>query len=277
MVTVLWSLWEVGLTTNPAKCHMGKTEITHLGYPLRNGQLQTLVDKVQALQRFTTPNSKTQLCWFLGLASYYWQFIVPFCSTASPSTVLLKGEPPQMVQWTRESPLVFCTLKTCLSREPVLYNLDFSKEFILQTDASGMGWGQCCPKRCMGRNKPFSIWAGSYLQREKNQFSIEKESLAVKKMVEALKYSLMGRTFTWITDHTSLHWLYTMEMTNTQSIPDSATLLLPNPSQAERPIAMWIFFMGGGGGNQGGKYPERDLEGKGAWWCILERSWQGRD
>lgn len=71
VAAVLQSLWEVGLTANLAKCYMGKTETTCLRYTLRNGQIQPLVDKVQALQRFPKLNIKTHIHQFLGLDWYY--------------------------------------------------------------------------------------------------------------------------------------------------------------------------------------------------------------
>lgn len=45
-------------------------------------------------------------------------------------TDLLKGTHSQKVQWTREYTQLFQRLKACLCQEPVLYNVNFSKEFI---------------------------------------------------------------------------------------------------------------------------------------------------
>lgn len=61
MTAVLRSLQEVGLTANLANCHVGKTETTYPMYTLGNGQIQPLVDKVQALQRFPTLKPKIQV------------------------------------------------------------------------------------------------------------------------------------------------------------------------------------------------------------------------
>lgn len=92
---VLQQLREAGLTANPCKCHLGRSQVRYLGYVIGKGLLQAQPDKVKALMWATFPQDKKGLQWFLGPASYYRHFTSNFASRTTPLTALLhKGIPP---------------------------------------------------------------------------------------------------------------------------------------------------------------------------------------
>lgn len=49
LINTLQALEDVGLTVNPAKCHLRQQEMTYMGYTVGRVKLRTLIDKVQAL------------------------------------------------------------------------------------------------------------------------------------------------------------------------------------------------------------------------------------
>lgn len=69
---------DAGLTINPAKCHLVKTETDYLGYVLGNGKIETQVQKIRAIQACPRPMTKKQIKSFLGLVSWYRKFIPHF-------------------------------------------------------------------------------------------------------------------------------------------------------------------------------------------------------
>lgn len=73
---VLKALQEAGLTANPVKCKLAVSEVTYLKSCAGGGLVKSVVDKVQAL-------TKRQVRCFLGLAGYYWKFILRFTSNAA--------------------------------------------------------------------------------------------------------------------------------------------------------------------------------------------------
>ena len=85
------------------------------------------------------PKSVKQLRGFLGLAGYYRRFIKDFGKIAQPLTVLLKVE--EGFQWNEKASKAMEALKQALVTTPVLTFLDFFMEFLIETDASGMGIG----------------------------------------------------------------------------------------------------------------------------------------
>jgi len=75
----------------------------------------------------------------LGLASYYQKFIEGFGKIAAPLNQLLKKEIEY--QWNEDCQQAFEELKQRLTTAPILGHPDFSKPFIVMTDASKNGLG----------------------------------------------------------------------------------------------------------------------------------------
>lgn len=94
--------------------------------------------KVEAVTSWPQPRSARGLQGFLGLAGYYRRFIKDFGSIAAPLTLLLRKE---RFKWTEVAATAFAALKAALSTAPVLQLLDFAKEFVVDCDASGSGFG----------------------------------------------------------------------------------------------------------------------------------------
>ena len=104
----------------------------------RNG-IQPDPSKIEKIQNFPAPTNITQLRAALGLFSYYQKFIKDFSRIAKPMTLLLKKETP--FNWTTKQQTAFDQLKKRLTTAPILQYPDFSKPFIVYTDASGTGLG----------------------------------------------------------------------------------------------------------------------------------------
>ncbi len=85
------------------------------------------------------PTSVEKVRSYLGLTGYYRQFIRGYADIASPLTSLLKKD--AKFHWGPEQQNAFETLKVKLSSSPVLILPDYTKEFILCTDASDIGLG----------------------------------------------------------------------------------------------------------------------------------------
>lgn len=86
-----------------------------------------------------TPTTVKQLKTFCGMVSYYRQFILNCSRIASPLYKLLKKD--ATFEWTEAQENIFQHLKSKLISRPILQYPDFSKEFILTTDASNLGLG----------------------------------------------------------------------------------------------------------------------------------------
>lgn len=85
---------------------------------------------------------------------------------------------------------------------------DFNKEFILTTDASGVGVGAVLSQEINEFEKPIAFASRTLNKAEKNYSTIEKELLAVIWGTKQFRQYLYGQKFTIITDHKPLVYLY---------------------------------------------------------------------
>ena len=85
------------------------------------------------------PTTKREVQQFLGLVSYYRRFIRNCAQIAKPLHQLTERSKPFC--WTVEYNQAFQRLREQLTTPPVLVFPDFTKEFMLDTDASDQGIG----------------------------------------------------------------------------------------------------------------------------------------
>ena len=78
---------------------------------------------------------------FGGLSGYYQRFIPQYSVIAAVLTDLTRKDGPKLARWTEECEEAFERLKEVLCNDPVLKSPDYSREFMVQTDASDRGMG----------------------------------------------------------------------------------------------------------------------------------------
>lgn len=91
------------------------------------------IGKIRAVTDFHTPKTKKDVREFWGMVGYYHRFVPGFADIVACLSDLTWKEAPNKVLWTE----AFQTLKESLLKKPVLRCPDYSKMFILQSDASG--------------------------------------------------------------------------------------------------------------------------------------------
>ena len=118
--------------------HTSIQAVEYLGHVITPDGLKPNPKQVSAIQHYPAPESVSQVRQFLGMTSYYRRFIDGFATMASPLHSLTKNA---TFIWTTECQNAFESLKDKLICTPVLAYPDFSKPFVLETDASIKGLG----------------------------------------------------------------------------------------------------------------------------------------
>ena len=175
------------------KCTFGSGSCIYLGHVVENGLVQPMECKVEAVKTFKQPKTKKDVRSFLGLCGYYRKFIPNFSSIATPLSDLTRKSMPKQVKWNEKCDKAFIELKEILTLEPILVMPDWTKPFILQTDASAFGLGYVLSQiDGTGEEHPIAFASKFLLQSERNYSAIECVALAIVQGVKTLPYLSAG-------------------------------------------------------------------------------------
>lgn len=213
--SVLTRLQEAGLTVKPEKCQLGRREVSYLGHVVGNGLRRPSEIKLLAISGYPHPTTKTDVRAFLGLVGYYRQYIGEYSELASPLTDALRKTEPERVAWNDTREQAFQALKNALMSDPVLRSPDYSKEFIIQCDASNRGMGAVlCQKDDQENEHPIVFVSRKLTCREEAYSASEKECACLVWAVQKLSCYVSGSKFIVETDHCPLTWLKNMSGKN---------------------------------------------------------------
>jgi hypothetical protein len=201
-------LQQHSLYLKKSKCSFGRSELEYLGHIISAQGVSTDPDKIKAVQQWPTPIDCKQLRSFLGLAGYYRKFIRHYGTISKPLTDLLKKN--TVYVWTPQLQSSFDTLKEALVTAPVLILPDFTKEFCIETDASGKGIGAVL----MQQGHPVAYLSKPLSGKNQALSTYEKECLVVLMAIEKWKSYLQHQPFTILTDHKSLVHLGQQKLTS---------------------------------------------------------------
>lgn len=227
--TVLGRLVQQGLKLKLEKCHFFQPEVKFLGHVISASGVATDPDKISAVRDWKTPSTVTELRSFLGFASYYRRFVEGFARYAAPLHKLVAKLQPGSKKkrggsgislrdhWDWGCAQAFNTLKKMLIGAPVLGYADFSKPFVLEIDASGLGLGAVLSQEQEGGPRRPIAYASRGLrppERNMSNYSAMKLELLALKWAVTEKYRdyLLGAKFTILTDNNPLCYLQTAKL-----------------------------------------------------------------
>lgn len=197
------------VTVNKEKCEFVRTELKYLGYIVDGHGLRPDPGKIESMVNFPTPKTPKEVRRFIGLISWYRRFVENFASRTSPLTQLTKKNYPFV--WDNAAEKAFLDIKQCLISAPILTCPDFSRPFVIQTDASQVGLG-CVLSQEFSEGEQVIAYASRTLTAQETKYSTtELECLTVVFAVEKFRPYIEGVHFTIITDHHSLKWLHNLK------------------------------------------------------------------
>ena len=183
-----------------SKCSFGTTSVAYLGHVISAEGVAMDADKVAAVAAWPPPRSPRALRGFLGLAGYYRKFIRDFGIIATPLTRLLRRD---AFAWDDEATAAFEALKGALTTGPVLQMPDFARPFIVDCDASRVGFGAVLHQG----DGPLAYFSRPFATRHLKLAAYEQELIGLVQAVRHWRPYLWGRLFQIRTDHYSLKYL----------------------------------------------------------------------
>ena len=205
---LLARLCEEGYYANPDKCEFFMKEVSFLGHVINENGIHVQQHKVKAVAAWPTPKTRTEVKAFLGLTGYYRKFVQGYSRVAMALTELTKDS--QRFEWGPAQQQAFDQLKAQLTSAPVLAHPDPTRQYILNTDASGFATAAVLSQQQLdGTTRPVAYHSRKMNAAERNYDVHDKELLAIVMAVKHWRCYLEGNPHPTkvLTDHKGLQWL----------------------------------------------------------------------
>ena len=194
------------LKLKPSKCELLQKEVKFLGHVVNSEGVSTDPDKVRAVREWKTPKCSDETRSFLGFVGYYRKFCPDYATAAKPlNKIAAKGA---TFKWGAEEQEAFDKLRGFIMESPVLAYPDFTKDFLVDTDASLDGAGAVLSQIVDGEERVIAYFSKTFSPAERNYCVTRRELLAIILSTKHFRPYLYGRRFHLRTDHASLQWLY---------------------------------------------------------------------
>ena len=212
-------LCEHGLKLKPSKCDVFKTEINYLAHHVSKNGVLPSKKNLKTIAECPPPDTYTKVKSFVGLVGHYRCFIKGFANITAPLYDLTSGEnkdkKSEHLDLPPEAHEAFDRLKAACLQAPILSFPDFSKPFLLETDASGKGLGAILSqKQSHGRYHPIAYASHVLTETEQRYHSNKQEFLALKWAVTAqfheylFLYGKNRNEFVVCTDNNPLTYIF---------------------------------------------------------------------
>lgn len=205
---VFTRLRAAGLKASPAKCELGMEQLLYLGHIVTREGVLPDPQNVQAILAATPPQDVSELRRFLGMCTYYDEFVKGYANYAQTLFRLLRKSSEFI--WAQECQDAFEDLKLMLTNAPVLRRPDSSLTYILHTDWSPHAIGAVLAQ--IGEDgKEHPVAYGSRMLRgaELRYAPTQGECFAVVHWLQHFRHYLYGVRFILEVHHWALKWLMT--------------------------------------------------------------------
>ena len=210
--TVLLRLRERGFSVRLNKCHFGLSKIQYLGHVISEEGIAKSHSNVKDIEAAQPPKTVKELQRVLGLFNYYRRFVHQFAQLAKPLTRYLAGSPKPStpIALDEEALQAFYALRAKLCDSDVILSYpDFSKEFVIETDASQHHIGAILSQRdAANRERPIAFWSQTLTERQSHWSAYKRELYAlISACKEWRRYLQVLQCFTARFDQRAIQWI----------------------------------------------------------------------
>ena len=217
---VLQRLRDHQFIAREVKCSFFQTEIKFLGFVFSAAGRAVDPARTMALQQMAPPQTVHELQRWLGMVNYYRSFIPKYAHITAPLTDLLKSHPAASkpksgarLLWLSEHQHAFEAIRTALASPPLLRIFDPALPSRVEADSSGIALGGVLKQEFESIWHPVAYYSRKLSPAETRYTTRERECLAVKECLAEWRHYLLGAPFKVGSDHQSLQWLSTQNVT----------------------------------------------------------------
>ena len=190
---------------NTEKCAFASSQIQFLGHEITSGAIHPHPENIRAIKDASTPKTTKDVKRFLGMLTYYQDFLPNLANHTEPLRRLLRKN--ARFQWGREQEAAFSNLKEMASGKLSVQIFDPQLTTIVTVDASNVGLGAVLSQVKNGSEVPICFSSQTLTPAQRNYATNEKEALACLWACEKWEKFLLGRHFFLRTDHQPLTFL----------------------------------------------------------------------
>ena len=203
-------LIKYGLKLKMEKCTFARGEIKYLGYLIGRSGVRPDPKNVAIVQKFGVPKNITELRSLIGALSYFRRFIRNFAAIMTPLYELTRKEGYEVKNWNEQHQQALNNIVKKLATAPVLASPNFSKGFIIETDASKLAVGACLLQ--IGHDNlehPIAFSSRKLNKYEAKYPSVELEALGLVFAIKEFRPYIEGKNETEVrTDNSALCSLF---------------------------------------------------------------------
>ena len=207
---VIHALTKAGFKLKPSKCKIAYLAIQFMGAVVDGDQRGVCPLKAEVFAKMQRPRTGKEVQKVLGFVNFLRDFIPLYSCVVGPLEGLRSTKKIDNDLWLSSGgKKAFELAKEILSRAPVLSNLDWSKEFFVETDASQFGVGAVLfQKGTKGEVNIYIDFATkAFNSSQQNYSAVKRELLAGMFALERWRPFLLFRKFYWGMDNKALTYL----------------------------------------------------------------------
>ena len=162
----------------------------------RNG-IKSKQKKIEAILKIARPSTVKDVRSFLGMVQYYRDIWQKRSHILAPLTELTGGKKKKKFEWNESCEKAFVTTKELMAKDVMLAYPNFSKKFVLHTDASDLQLGSVISQE----NRPIAFYSRKLNSAQRRYTTTEKELLSIVETLKEFKTILLGYKIEIHTDH----------------------------------------------------------------------------
>ncbi|EFP04464.1 hypothetical protein CRE_25636 [Caenorhabditis remanei] len=192
----------MGLKLKAEKSQIGRTKISFLGFVIENNTIQPSGEKTEAIRKFPTPTTLSEVKSFLGMSGYFRRFIKDYAIIVKPLTTLTQKDVE--FNWGEEQEKAFEEVKQRLISPPILTTPRMDGDFEMHTDASKIGIAAVLLQKQDDKLKVIAYASRPTTPVEQRYAAIESEALAITWGLTHYRPYIFGKKVKVVTDHQPL-------------------------------------------------------------------------
>ena len=195
-----------------SKSNIGFSEVEFFGYSIKKDHYELTKERKAVINEVPFPSTATQMRSFLGACLFFQSFVPNYAQLAAPLNEMIRKDFSwDQSTWIRDYEDDFRKLKAACNASFRLAFPDFSKRWVLRTDASIIGCGGVLLQEEEVDNekilRPVFFVSKKFSASAQKWSTIQQEAYGIYYTIYKLQDYLMGKYFEVETDHNNLRWI----------------------------------------------------------------------